>query len=541
MKSEEKGKNIFALRITCLPAGTARYSILLLLLSAFLYFFKLGSFSLYDAAETTYGEFVKNMLQMGDWLTLHFNGQIIFDKPPLYYWLVAGLSQVVGFSEWTMRFWAALAGVLTVITTYVFGKELYNRRTGFLSAMIIMTAFQFLIQSRIAELDIVLTLFILLSLFLFYRGYTTGQRNYFLAAYLPMGLGMLIKGVLAAALPIFTIVLFLVIRNKTEKLREMRVIPGLIILTLIGLPWYLAEYILHGKVFLEFALGFLFISRFQHVVSGHTGPWYYYLPAVLLGFAPWSHFLPFSLWRNFKRWKNDPDLLLLCLIVPAFIVFSIAKTKIPNYILPLYPFLAISAGRLWDEFLFEPRTADGGFRYSNLFLAFIVALIIIGFIMVGQQNYPAQYSTMVPSLLALATVLVLGSILSILFFFFKAYRLSFASLPVMVFAIMLLLTLWALPLVEELKGEKPLGKMVTKIILDNQKIGVFDVGNRPGVVFYNSRPVLFLAAEKQCSDFLASKSGYLFTTVDKYEKIKSSLPKTVKILAKRGDLLVIYN
>ena len=127
----------------------------LIILAAILYFFMLGSFSLYDAAETTYGEFVKWILR-GDWLTLHFNGAIIFDKPPLYYWFVALLSKIIGFNEWAMRLPAACSGLLTVAVTYLFGRKLFNSdRAGFLAGLVTMTSFQFMVMSRIAELDVV--------------------------------------------------------------------------------------------------------------------------------------------------------------------------------------------------------------------------------------------------------------------------------------------------------------------------------------------------------------------------------------------------
>ncbi|MBI5078681.1 glycosyltransferase family 39 protein, partial [Candidatus Saganbacteria bacterium] len=284
---------------------------ILLPLAFSLFFFKLGSFSLYDAAETTYGEFVKNILHTGDWITMHYNGQIIFDKPPLYFWLAAMLSKVIGFSEFAMRFWAALAGVLTVIITYFLGKAFYNEKVGFLSGIIAMTAFQFLIQSRIAELDVLLTLFITSSLLFFYAGYQANKRKYYLLAYFPMALAMLIKGLLGVALPGCAIFLFLLFKKEPHKIKELRIIPGFFIIALIGLPWYAVEYLRHGKVFLDFALGFLFLSRFQGVVSGHTGPWYYYFLALILGFAPWSHFLPYGLWQTFKNRKNDPELLIL--------------------------------------------------------------------------------------------------------------------------------------------------------------------------------------------------------------------------------------
>jgi len=512
----------------------------LILIAALLYFFKLGSFSLYDAAETTYGEFIKNILHSGDWLTLHYNGQIIFDKPPLYYWLAALLSRMIGFNEWAVRFWAALAGVLTAVTTYKLGKTFYNERTGVLSAIIAMTSFQFLIQSRIAELDIVLTLFMLSTILLFYQGYRSGNKNYYLLAYLPMALGMLIKGLLAVALPSTAIILFLLIKREAGKLKELHIIPGLLIILLVGMPWYIAEYMIHGQVFLEFALGFLFLSRFQGVVSGHTGPWYYYFPAVLLGFAPWSQFLPFSLWQSFKRWKNDPELLSLCFMIPAFIVFSIAKTKIPNYILPIFPFLAIGVARVWDDFLSDPKGSIAGFRLSNLFFAFIIFLIIIGFIMVGHQNYPSQYASLVPGLIALAAVLIAGGALSIIFFFLKAYRLSFSTIPIMVFIITSILTVWVLPQVETFKGAKPLGQELARIIKPADQVAAFGTGNRPSVVLHSPQPVIFLDSERQLISFLQGKNGYVFTTPDIYEKMRLSLPKTTKILDKKGDLLIVY-
>jgi 4-amino-4-deoxy-L-arabinose transferase-like glycosyltransferase len=514
--------------------------LILAVLAVCLYFFKLGSFSLYDAAETTYGEFVKNMLHSGDWLTLHYNGAIIFDKPPLYYWLVALLSQLIGFNEWAMRLPAALSGVLTVVTTYLLGKKFYNERTGWLAGFIALTAFQFLVQSRIAELDIVLTLFMTLAIYLFYLGYTSGQRKYYLWSYVPMALAVLIKGLLGVALPVFAVCLFLLIKKELRKAKEFYLLPGILIIFVIGLPWYLAEYLIHGKVFLDFALGFLFMSRFQGVVAGHTGPWYYYFLALLLGFAPWSQFLPVGLWQTFKNWKNDPQLLTLCFILPAFIVFSIAKTKIPNYVLPLYPFLAIMVANLWDRLLSQPEAERRGFLISNLFFAVVIVLIFIGVIILGNSNYPEQYTVLMPSLINLAAALIIGSLLSIVFFWNKDYRLSFAVIPVMVFAIALVLTVQALPQVENFKGAKPLGRELAKVIKKNQSIAAYGTGNRPSVVLHSPKTVTFLASKAELNAFLAARKGFAFTTTDEYEKMKSRLPRGAKVFDRKGDLLVLY-
>ncbi|MDD5382298.1 MAG: glycosyltransferase family 39 protein, partial [Candidatus Margulisbacteria bacterium] len=178
-----------------------RAIIILIALAALLFFFKLGSFSLYDAAETTYGEFIKQIGLTGDWLTMHYNAQIIFDKPPLFFWLAAAATHLFGFNEFAIRFWAALCGVLTVVTTFLLGKAFYNQRTGFLSALIVMTAFQFLVQSRIAEIDILLTLFISLTFLCFYYGYLSKKPYFYWSAYLCMALALLTKGIIGIALP----------------------------------------------------------------------------------------------------------------------------------------------------------------------------------------------------------------------------------------------------------------------------------------------------------------------------------------------------
>ena len=511
--------------------------IILILLATILFFFKLGSFSLYDAAETTYGEFIKQIRLTGDWITMHYNGWVIFDKPPLYFWLATIATYFFGINEFAVRFWAALAGVLTVVATFFLGKYRYDERVGFYSAVIVMTAFQFLIQSRIAELDILLTLFMTCSFLFFWRGYQTGKVHYYWLFYASMGLATLTKGIIGLAIPAFTIFLYLLIRKELRSILKMQIIPGIFIFSLIALPWYITEWCLHGEKFREFALGFLFLSRFGGVVSGHPGPWYYYFIALLLGFAPWSHLLPFALIRIFQLRNEKPELFSLCYVIPVFLVFSIAKTKLPSYILPLYPSFAIMVGKLWDDFLGkEQPSLRRGMTIAHLFLGIVAALIMIGFYLVGTSNYSSQYHEQLPELLLLAGILVIGSVFSIGFYFLRKYKLSFASVPIMVFVIALVLTTRTLPIVEGYKGEKELGQKVSQVIKENELIAAYNVGNRPGVVFYNSKPVVFLENEKELLAFLKKEKGYCFTTMPELEKIKARF----RVLDQKGDLAVIY-
>jgi len=513
--------------------------ILLIILASILFFFKLGSFSLYDAAETTYGEFIKQIRLTGDWVTMHYNGEIIFDKPPLYFWLATLATFIFGFNEFAVRFWSALSGVLLVVVTYFLGRSFHNERTGFFSGIIAMTAFQFMIQSRIAELDILLTLFLTSAFLFFWYGYRTHKRRFYWLFYASMALATLVKGIIGIALPALAIFLFLLFRGELKRIREMQILPGIVIIFLIGAPWYIAEWMLHGEKFTDFVLGFLFLARFKGVVAGHPGPWYYYFFALLLGFAPWSHFLPYSLIRTWKNRLNSPELLSLCYILPVFLVFSIAKTKLPNYGLPLYPFLAIMTGKLWNDFMENQQNMRKGMSTANILLGLVVILIILGF-SIAAANYTGQYEEFLPRLMLLAGALVLGSLISVICYFLKAYRVSFAALPIMVFVIALILTTLILPDVDDLKGAKPLGRHLADIIEPGQAIAAYEVGNRPSVVLHSPQPVQFLEHRDALNFFLIKKKGYVFTTANEYEKIKKSLPGNTRILDKKGDLLVIY-
>lgn len=510
---------------------------ILILLAGTLFFFNVWSPSLYDAAETTYGEFIKQIRLTHDWLTLHYNGQIIFDKPPLFFWLATLATYLFGMNELAIRFWAATSGVLTVVLVFYLASEFYNERTGLLSGLVCMTAFQFLIQSRIAEIDILLTLLLTAAFYFFYLGYKYGKTKHYLLFYIAMGLAVLTKGIIGAAIPLFTVFLFLLFKKELGKIKELRLLPGIAILLLIGSPWYLAEWWLHGDKFVDFALGFLFMSRFKGVVSGHPGPWYYYFLSVILGFAPWSHFLPYGLVRTWKQRQTDPALMTLCFIIPVFVVFSVAQTKLPSYLLPIFPFLAIMVGRMWDRFMGEEQAKmRTGMLISNLLLAVVVALLIIGFVILGTNNYSGQYAVLMPQLLLLAGVLIGGSLLSIGAFLARQYDFSFFSLPVMVFIIAFILVTQTLPAVEKFKGTKELAERLAVITLRDELIAAYDVGNRPGIVFYNKKPILFLENEDDLKMFTRLKLGYCFVTEGTYEKIKDWAEK----LDSRGDLVVVY-
>jgi len=149
---------------------------ILVLLCTFLFVFKLGDSPLWNNDETIYSEMAKEMIKLGDWITLHFNYQIQFDKPPLYLWLIALTFRFFGWNEFTARLWSSIFGIGGVVVVYFLGKNIFDRKTGFLAGLILATSLQYIVQSRLVTHDAALSCFISLALLFFYLGHKTSKR-----------------------------------------------------------------------------------------------------------------------------------------------------------------------------------------------------------------------------------------------------------------------------------------------------------------------------------------------------------------------------
>jgi hypothetical protein len=171
---------------------------------------------------------------------------------------------------------------------------------------------------------------------------------------------------------------------------------------------------------------------------------------------------------------------------------------------------------------------------ANLLLAVVIFLVMLAAVIAG-RNYAGPYGEMLTQLYLLATILVSVSAASIIFFFRKKYFWSFTSLVTCVFLLVSQLTITVLPAVEKYKGTKELAAEVTKVLKPSETIAAFDIGNRPGVVFYNSKTILFLNSENEAAAFLKEKNGYLFTQTSNL----SNLIKSGSLFRQMGELAVL--
>ncbi|MBI3802700.1 MAG: glycosyltransferase family 39 protein [Nitrospirae bacterium] len=478
----------------------------LLLVTTFLFFFKLGSIYLFDVDEAVFSEATREMVETGDWITPHYNEVNRYDKPILFYWMMALSYRLFGINEFGARFASAAMGVALVWMTYRFVSAHRGARAGWVSGFILATSLEMIGLAHSAITDMTLTFFVSLALFGFFQGYAAtdpGPKRWgYWGCFVGMALAMLTKGLIGIVFPGAIILLFILLTGRLPiVLKEARPVSGTLLFMAVALPWYLLEFSVNG---LEFFQAFFIkhhLTRYTEVVSGHRGPFYYFILVILIGFFPWSAFFPAALFhavpKNLKAFRaQSPDrqlpLFTLLWFAIIFIFFSASKTKLPNYIATLFPAMAVLVGLWWEE----QQVSDRWLKRSAFFLAAIGFLLGTGlmvaptFVMKAQaQLPPSPFLDVLPELTAplkiVAAVLFLGMLTAA--YFLRSFQKERAFATMVATIVLFTATLLALvvpPVAEVVQG--PLHDYATQAgeqLRGNEKLVVYGL-NKPSVVFY---------------------------------------------------------
>jgi len=297
------------------------------------------------------------MIETGDWLVPHFWYVPHFDKPPMTYWLVASSMKVFGQNEWAVRLPLALAGLSGVLAAWFLGKSLGGRRVAIWSVLILQTSLLYFAMSRMLTTDIFLAQFNAWAMYFLWRSWLclrepANPPKYFwrwhLAGWLAIALGFMTKGPIALAIPLVAFLLLLIVQRKTfaQKGRWFcGMLVGLVLFFAVAAPWYLAANVripgtLNYMVFHQ-AAGHV-LGTTIHTRQGFPG---YYFVILPIGLLPWSWLLGW-LWRR-KHWRAMPSfqqdgwLLLNLWALFTFTLFNLTHSKLPAYILPIFPALAV--------------------------------------------------------------------------------------------------------------------------------------------------------------------------------------------------------
>ena len=308
--------------------------------------------SLVRPDEGRYAEIAREMALTGDWITPRLNGIKYFEKPPLQYWMTAAAYKAFGEHEWTARLWAALTGFAGVLLVGFAGARLFGRQAGFYSATVLASSLLYAAIGHINTLDMGVTFCLtlgLLGFLLAQRGdaRTRETRLWMLLAWTAMGFGFLSKGLIGLALPAAAMVAYALVHRDISFLKRLEPVAGVAIMLAIALPWIIAVSIANP----EFAHFFFIHEHFQRFltqVHHRTAPWWYFIPILIAGMLPWTAMLGQAL---IAAWKGDPvgrsfkpRRFLLLYAAVIFLFFSVSQSKLPSYILPIFPALALLLG-----------------------------------------------------------------------------------------------------------------------------------------------------------------------------------------------------
>lgn len=358
----------------------------LLPLCGLLFFYRLADRELNSSHEARAAQNAQTILDTGNWgLPRLFDRRPELQKPPLYYWLVAAFARLSGgrVDAWAVRLPAALAALGTVLLVYLLGAARGRPVAGLVAAAVLATSLHFTWLARVGRIDMPLTFTVALTLTACYLGRCRvrerqgrGAWRWFLVAYLAAGVGLLLKGPIAVALPLVALCAYRISARRELPERAGSVsdgcLPapvayasgsslwwGLPLTAAVALPWYLwANAQTHGELFRVF----FWHHNFERGFGGDGGlaahPWWFYAVRLAVDLLPWSVLLPVAAWSVW-RLRDAEARFAAAWLLAMVLLLSCMRFKRADYLLPAYPGAALVLGCAAESWLRRSRAVAG--------------------------------------------------------------------------------------------------------------------------------------------------------------------------------------
>lgn len=322
----------------------------LFLIPLFLYIGLLSVLPQMEPDEARYSLIASAMNESGNYVTPHIKYTVYLEKPPLVSWMTAISFKIFGENDFSARLFSAICAWGCILLVYFIGRHFRDEKTGLYAAAILtISSFHFFL-GRINILDMPLTFFICLSIWLGYLALIRENSKYlFYLFYLVCALTFLTKGLIGVVFPFAILFIWLVSTGEWRKIRLFFSPVGILVFLIVACPWVILAQ-KENSDFLEFFFVREHFLRFTTKMHGKTEPFYYYLPIILGGTIPWSVYL-IKAWKN-KILKqalfdlNDNKLLLIWFLF-IFLFYSVSSSKLATYVAPLFlPLTLFAAGIL---------------------------------------------------------------------------------------------------------------------------------------------------------------------------------------------------
>jgi 4-amino-4-deoxy-L-arabinose transferase-like glycosyltransferase len=560
----------------------------------------LGASSLWDDDEGVNAGCTREMIESDTWVVPTFNWDLRTAKPILLYWLMRPSFAAFGETEFAARLPSAAAFIAMVLAVYGLGRGMFGGGTGFVAGLIAASSMGLVYLGRAATTDSLLILFTTVYFWAFWWGSRNGRRGWFIPCGVASGLMMLTKGpAVGLVLPAAVVGVYLLWTRQLRQLIDPRMPLGVLAWVLVAVPWYV---FVATETKGDWPMAFFFkenVGRASEPMEGHKGvPVVYEVAVVCVLFAPWSGFLGMSVWGAFRsrepqasaservadsRRESDggggvndrragmgpPSLphgrpnpigptptlgesrppeqiacgsqLLLCWLAVYFVACSAAATKLPHYIAPAYPALALLTARLLTRWAANELTLPKWVIPTGLVGFAVTGLSVVVGLLVGGGVIPLsgpQVRTF-PGLGAWAWVGVfpLLSAAAGWWFWRKGNRPAVVGVPAAGTVLFVaVLSAFAPQAVDEKKAVKELVRESGARVHDREaRVASLDY-TQPSVTFYTARRVERLQSADAAAEFLAFDiESYLFVPEPLWEEKLAGRVSGVRVAARRYD------
>jgi len=507
----------------------------------------LGETSLWDIDEGLNAEAAREMLESGNWIVPTFNYEIRTAKPALLYWMQVFSYQIFGVNEFAARLPSALGALVVGLLTYGLGRRMFDPLTGLLAAVIVVSSIQVCLLAHAATPDMLFLAATLFTFYLFWIGYRYDGRLWLVITAFGTSLAVLAKGPVGVVLPTASIVAFLFSRGELKRYLDWRAAAGVLLFLAIALPWYV---LVGSETRGHFLRGFWWhenVNRFLQPMDNHRGSIFFYPLVFIIGFAPWCVFLIPTAMNGWKEARDRANLerlasrFLLFWFAAYILFFSVAATKLPNYILPAYPAFALLTARMLI------RWTRGELKLPKwLMPACLASVALVGvltgaglFIASGEIPLKSLKGNGIAGLESWAAIGMFPIAAGMLAWYWHRHgrrREAIAVVSISAIAYLHLLISYPTRIVDSRKAPKDLiaaaGLPRPKDEIRIGSLGYF----QPSLVFYAQREVTQLPTEEDALQLLASPlPSYLICPFKTWDELASKAPRC-RMVAKHYDL-----
>lgn len=565
-----------------------RHQLLITAIGLIVFYVNLGATRLWDQDEAYFARTAVEMHQRQEWVVPYFNGEVFAHKPPLMFWMMRIGFLLFGVSEFAARFWSATFALATALLVYRLGRRMFNPQVGLWSAISICTAMMFDIVARAATPDSFLVFFSTLAIYLFVRHEDWNNDpeptwasaadplswRAWAAIYAAMGLAVLVKGPIGVLLPGSTIGLYLLLRNPIESrgpqiddrfvlfirrfspariasaIWSMRPLIAVATILAVAGPWFALVGWRTGGQFLAEFFGTQNYGRFFNAMDHHSGGIWYYIPAVLAGFFPWSIFaIPTAVDLTHrcrgKESRQRGARFLASWIIVWIGFFSLASTKLPNYVLPAYPALALATGCLIEKWIRQEAVRRLMPRLSFGSLIAVGCAIVIGAAVMAHRTASGvpllerlgatpDLSGDLPLIGFLGVILVVGGTISMTFVQRRQQRLSMLVLAATSIVFCSTTLAIAAVRIDRLQPTPDIAAAIREHAAEPPQIAQFGYF-RPSLVYYADGRVEACKTPQRTAEFLRSAGSFVVTTEENYARLAAQLPPEIAVLKRQAD------